>query len=257
MVEELLIHGSVSARRELVHHPKEAFSTLLLAHLPVSTVHSFRKIQYVADEDINLVCAALVSTAVEGLEGRIRDLAYRAKDIIESHFSDQIGLAHDSCGLKKGLKQLISALQTASSLKFRKEEDKDLQKVMEKINSIVEQVMSIEKVCKVEDVQCSYPSAPAASRVVQNDGSKMVGFDGDLLELKARLCGESSNLQIISIVGMGGIGNTTLARNIFDDLLVAYHFHGRAWIAVSQDYRLGEVLPALVDSLTDRTVAFK
>ncbi|KAL0464115.1 UNVERIFIED_CONTAM: putative late blight resistance proteinR1B-16 [Sesamum latifolium] len=51
---------------------------------------------------------------------------------------------------------------------------------------------------------------------------------------------------------MGGIGKTTLAKNIFNDSLVVYHFHTRVWITVSQDYRLRELLLALVASLTNQ-----
>ncbi|KAK4410788.1 putative late blight resistance proteinR1B-14 [Sesamum angolense] len=56
---------------------------------------------------------------------------------------------------------------------------------------------------------------------------------------------------------MGGIGKTTLARNVFDDSLVTYHFHTRAWITVSEDYRLREVLVALLHSFNVKIESLK
>ncbi|KAK4414160.1 hypothetical protein Salat_2828800 [Sesamum alatum] len=145
--------------------------------------------------------AQIGGETVEGLEGRMRDVTYRAEDIIESHVSDQVSPQDKCCGFKKGLKQLISAMQkVASSLNFCKRSLElelqnvgDLQKVMELLDSIIEQVMSIQKSIKVEDLQDSYTSDPvytsdpASSGATLNYGNKMVGFDEDIIALKARL----------------------------------------------------------------------
>ncbi|KAL0302941.1 UNVERIFIED_CONTAM: putative late blight resistance proteinR1A-4 [Sesamum radiatum] len=48
---------------------------------------------------------------------------------------------------------------------------------------------------------------------------------------------------------MGGIGKTTLARNAYGDPLIVEHFDIRAWLTVSQDYSILEMLFALVDSI--------
>ncbi|KAL0302945.1 UNVERIFIED_CONTAM: Disease resistance protein RPP13 [Sesamum radiatum] len=77
----------------------------------------------------------------------------------------------------------------------------------------------------------------------------MVGFEKDLLATKTRLCGGSCKLEFVPIYGMGGIGKTTLARNAYGDPLIIEHFDSRAWLTVSQDYSIQEMLFALVDSI--------
>ncbi|XP_057803168.1 putative late blight resistance protein homolog R1A-3 [Salvia miltiorrhiza] len=79
----------------------------------------------------------------------------------------------------------------------------------------------------------------------------MVGLHEDLLAIKSRLCGESPNLQVIPIVGMGGIGKTTLAKCVYDDPLTVQQFDIRAWVTVSQDYNTDVVFSALLASMEE------
>ncbi|KAL9165908.1 hypothetical protein ABFS82_06G200600 [Erythranthe guttata] len=94
----------------------------------------------------------------------------------------------------------------------------------------------------------AFAAAAASSSRVSPSHKKeaMVGFDDNLMEIKQRLCGEPSKLQVIPIVGMDGIGKTTLARNAYQDPLIIEHFHIRAWVTVSQDYSAQRILSTLL-----------
>ncbi|KAL0370207.1 UNVERIFIED_CONTAM: putative late blight resistance proteinR1B-17 [Sesamum angustifolium] len=47
---------------------------------------------------------------------------------------------------------------------------------------------------------------------------------------------------------MGGIGKTTLARNLYSDSLIEYHFDIHAWVVLSQDYNVKLMFTSLVCS---------
>ncbi|KAL2492395.1 Disease resistance protein (CC-NBS-LRR class) family [Abeliophyllum distichum] len=57
------------------------------------------------------------------------------------------------------------------------------------------------------------------------------------MEIKKLLTNPHSELVVVSIVGMGGIGKTTLAKLTYNDSLIANHFDVRAWVVVSREYR--------------------
>ncbi|XP_012853775.1 PREDICTED: uncharacterized protein LOC105973299 [Erythranthe guttata] len=57
-----------------------------------------------------------------------------------------------------------------------------------------------------------------------------------------KLTRQQSNLCIIAIVGMGGIGKTTLPRNAYAKPLIMHQFDSRARVTVSQNYNVQEIL---------------
>ncbi|KAG8388236.1 hypothetical protein BUALT_Bualt02G0104800 [Buddleja alternifolia] len=158
--------------------------------------------------------------ATDCLERRIRDASYQAQDIIESQILN-----------------VIHSKDESPSILY-------LQKVKGEVDSIMEEVMRIKESHKTENFQLNYYSEESGS-----SASGMVGFDEHLITIKAQLCGESTKLRIIPIVGMGGIGKTTLTRNIFDDKLIAYYFYIRVWVTISQDYYNQKVLRSIQASI--------
>ncbi|PSS29088.1 Late blight resistance protein like [Actinidia chinensis var. chinensis] len=77
----------------------------------------------------------------------------------------------------------------------------------------------------------------------------IVGFEEELLIIKEQLTGVPKQLDVISIVGMPGIGKSTLAKKVYNDPLVAYHFHIRDWITISQEYVKRDLLCGLLSSV--------
>ncbi|XP_028126810.1 putative late blight resistance protein homolog R1C-3 [Camellia sinensis] len=69
-----------------------------------------------------------------------------------------------------------------------------------------------------------------------------VGFDDEALTIKELLAGGKKQLQMISIVGMPGLGKTTLAKKLYNDPFIICHFHIHAWTYISQVPKKMEML---------------
>ncbi|KAL0305314.1 UNVERIFIED_CONTAM: putative late blight resistance proteinR1A-10 [Sesamum calycinum] len=81
------------------------------------------------------------------------------------------------------------------------------------------------------------------------DDSTVVGFEKDAEEILDQLIGQSDNLQIITICGMPGLGKTTLAKKLYNDL--DKHFDKCAWCVVSQTYQRRNLLTGILSSLRE------
>ncbi|KAK4427711.1 putative late blight resistance proteinR1A-4 [Sesamum alatum] len=144
--------------------------------------------------------SAVTSDRLQSVESRIRDVAYNAEDVLESHL----------------VKQLLSS-QEGQSFTFS---PPDLEEVIEDFDYAKEDLMAI--------------------------------IEGRQMDLKYRLMGRQPNLEIVPIVGMPGIGKTTLARSLYDDPSVISHFHIRAWVTTSQDYNVRDVLLCLLSCVNGK-----
>ncbi|KAL1538285.1 putative late blight resistance protein R1A-10 [Salvia divinorum] len=117
---------------------------------------------------------------LECLQSQIRDASQKAKVIIESNIVDRMLLTPQGVNF---------TLLTPN-----------VQQVTQELASVMEQVVKVKEVKTVlsSSSSSSFSHDPSSKSMV-------VGVDADLLLLKERLNAMCSNLEIIPIVGMGGI----------------------------------------------------
>ncbi|XP_073129353.1 disease resistance protein RPM1-like [Henckelia pumila] len=175
---------------------------------------------------------------------QVRVLAHDIEDIIDN-FVHQI---HDRRDGFPG--NLISY---AKKLKTRYQMASEIQEIKSRMKDVAERH---QRYGYLKSVPNPGSSMSGTSSEIDRRGDallleegELVGIDDRRNEVVSRVLEGGLRLQVVSVVGMGGSGKTTLVKKVFDDGFVKKHFHNHAWITVSESFKMEELLKDVIQQL--------
>ncbi|KAK4724494.1 hypothetical protein R3W88_027273 [Solanum pinnatisectum] len=131
-------------------------------------------------------------------------------------------------------------------------------KMSRKINTINEELRDINKLSKYLGLQSLMvpprqilPICETYSVVVALD---VVGKDNDVAEIKRKMLNIRDDVVLctIPIVGMGGLGKTTMTKSIFNDEQIEKYCEKRVWLCLPEMSETKSFLQLILESMTKR-----
>ncbi|KAA8528028.1 hypothetical protein F0562_035103 [Nyssa sinensis] len=177
-------------------------------------------------------------------EESVREMAYNVEDIIDE-FMYCMSLEQSGGRLTR---LFYKTIQIPKKLWVRRRIATKVQKMKRMIKDIRDRnqrygVDHIEGTNSRDDQRWVQNQAECSLFVKDDD---LVGIEDDRQSLLRLLTDGEPQRAVISVVGMGGSGKTTLVSNAYKSQIVKRHFDCYAWITVSQSYDIEDLLKRLI-----------
>ncbi|XP_037416052.1 disease resistance protein RGA5-like [Triticum dicoccoides] len=202
-----------------------------------------KEVKYITDELSSMKDAVETLADVDELDKQtarwrdaVREMSYDIEDIIDDFMckigekSKKSGFVHDT----------IQRLRTSRAHHKIAGQIEDIKKLVHETSARRERYkLDVSTSCNVAVDQ----------RVVAlyENAAKLVGMEGPTNEVVSWLKDEEKQLKVVSIVGFGGLGKTTLANKVYHTL--KGEFHCGAFVPVSQKPNIPKLLHSLLIQL--------
>ncbi|VAH99610.1 unnamed protein product [Triticum turgidum subsp. durum] len=103
---------------------------------------------------------------------------------------------------------------------------------MEELGTLVVEANARRESYKIDDCKPSFVGVDPRLSAVYQEATSLVGIDGPREEVANWLMDTQKKLKVVSVVGFGGLGKTTLSKQVYDK--IRGHFKSVAFISVSQ-----------------------
>ncbi|XP_071916924.1 disease resistance protein RPM1-like [Coffea arabica] len=201
-----------------------------------------QEVQLIKDELGHMKAFLKVAEAKEDDDPRlqewinqVREAAYDIEDVLDEFVLRFAGYRHHGFG---GSLQRI--LKASKSLRARHQVASEIQSIKSRIKNISEGRQRYQAEFAIDDRVAGSSTMTNSWRYSRDDAllveeAKLVGIDQPKQHLISELLeGDDYQLKVVSVLGMGGLGKTTLVKKVHEDPDVRKNFPVRAWVTVSQ-----------------------
>uniref|UniRef100_F6HVE1 Disease resistance RPP13-like protein 1 n=1 Tax=Vitis vinifera TaxID=29760 RepID=F6HVE1_VITVI len=188
----------------------------------------------------------------------LRDLAYDVEDILDDFAIEALRssliMAQPQQGISK-LRDMLSSLIPSASTSNSSMRSK-IKEITERLQEISAQKNDLD----LREIAGGWWSdrkrkrEQTTSLVVESDVYGREKNKADIVDMLLKHDPSSDDeVSVIPIVGMGGIGKTTLAQLAFNDDEVKGRFDLRAWVCVSDDFDVSKITKTILQSVDPGT----
>ncbi|XBI06327.1 disease resistance protein RPM1 [Aegilops tauschii subsp. strangulata] len=178
--------------------------------------------------------------------GEVRKVAHLMEDMVDEYLY-LVGQEHDVgffFFLKNGFKKPRSLL-SLNQIAFKvKEIEKDLSHLSETKTRWV--LVNNEDTSSSDYIVKRSQELANISRCLEEED--LVGVDKKRELLQQWLAGDQLERSVIALLGMGGLGKTALAANVYRNVREKFQCH--AWVSISQTYSREDVLRNIIKELS-------
>ncbi|KAL0290449.1 UNVERIFIED_CONTAM: putative disease resistance RPP13-like protein 3 [Sesamum calycinum] len=175
------------------------------------------------------------------LEKQIREIVYSAEDTIDTCVSQ----AAAGSWVKRNIK--LNRLSLAKEVQSLREE-----KVKPAFNEARMKFATLQ----IADAPTLQDTSDPRKISLLTE-KKIVGLDDEADKIITYLNEDSKELEVISIIGMPGLGKTTLALKIYRDSRIQYEFPTIIWVYVSEEYNKKDIFLAILKKFTQQDMSRK
>ncbi|XVF24475.1 hypothetical protein REPUB_Repub13aG0131300 [Reevesia pubescens] len=186
----------------------------------------------------------------------LQDLAYDVDDILDEFMTEASGskLMQDHQENRSKVRKIIHTFTTnfsPNAFLFN-------YKMMAKIKAITVRLQEL--VIQKCNLQLRENNVDRPKRIIERppttslvNETLVYGREGDkkaIIDLLLMNDTSDAEASVIPIVGIGGIGKTTLAQLVYNDNSIKDHFDIKAWVCVSEDFDIIRITKAILQSVT-------
>ncbi|XP_044959771.1 putative disease resistance protein RGA3 [Hordeum vulgare subsp. vulgare] len=178
----------------------------------------------------------------------LKTVAYQADDVLDDFRYEALRRRALHMRCRSTAHKLLSYFTVTSRVVFRLSMSRKMKDTLEMIDELVVEMNNFHFLQHVEAPSAVHPQTHS-----HVDESEIVGKQTDKEQVVKILLDHSNNnkvgdnkVMLLPIIGMGGIGKTTLAQLVHNDKRVVHHFELVIWVCVSDKFVIEEIIQSII-----------
>ena len=179
---------------------------------------------------------------------KLKDVLHDADDLLDD-FSTQV-LHQKVMSRNKMKKEVRIFFSSSNQLAFSLKMGHELKAIRKRLNAIADDRMMFNLSENCNEPQVMNRSRETYSFVLKDE---VIGRKNDKKKIMKCLFDDNvvENISISPIVGIGGLGKTTLAQLVYNDENVKRNFEPKLWVCISDIFDIKRIVKEILEQLTE------